>query len=119
MCENCGIDHGTGGIENQDAFNAFLESLFGDIPEEEMTDYMVEYRTEPDVTVTGDFWQIAVAKQGGTSDVNQAYGPGEQWIVNVYEDDELTDSMVVDAVTSKTTQEVANEFAAHMFGYEA
>lgn len=118
MCENCGINHDTNELEDQDTFNAFLEGLFGDIPAEEMTDYMVEYRTEPDVTLTGDYWKVAVAKQGGTSDVNQAYEPGESWIINVYEDDTLTDSMVVDAVTSKTTQQVVNEFAAHMFGYE-
>jgi hypothetical protein len=82
-----------------------------------MTDLMVECRTEPDVTVTGDYWKVDVAKQGGTSDVTKAYEPGETWIVNVYEDDNLTDSVVVDAESPKTTQQVANEFAAHMFGY--
>lgn len=118
MCENCGINHESNEIEDQDAFNAFLESLFGDFPTSDVQDFMEEYRTEADVTVTGDDWKIAVAKQGGTSDLNQAYEPGELWIINVYEDDQLTDSMVVDAVEVKTTQQVANEFAAHMFGYE-
>lgn len=118
MCVNCGINHETNEVEDQDALNAFLEELFGaEAPE--VTNYMDEYRTLPDVTVSGDSWKIEVAKNGGTSDVNKPYEPGEEWIINVYEDGVLTDSMVVDAVSVKTTQQVANEFAAHMFGYEA
>lgn len=117
MCENCGINHETNELENQDALNAFLDQLFG-AASADVTNYMDEYRTEPDVTVTGEYWKIDVAKSGGTSDVNKAYEPGEEWIINVYEDDVLTDSMVVDAVSPKTTQQVANEFAGHLFGYE-
>lgn len=116
MCDNCGINHETNELENQDAFDAFLDRLFGDMPE--VTNYMDEYRTTPDVTVSGDFWKIDVAKNGGTSDVTKVYESGEEWIINVYEDDVLTDSMVVDAVSPKTTQQVANEFAGHLFGYE-
>ena len=118
MCENCGINHETNELEDQDAFDAFLERLFGDVPEEPQQDFMEEYRTEPDVTLSGEDWKIAVAKMGGTSDLNKVYESGEEWIINVYEDDVLTDSMVVDAVTEKSTQQVVNEFAAHMFGYE-
>lgn len=118
MCEHCGINHETNELEDQDAFNAFLDQLFGaEAPE--VTNYMDEYRTEPDVTLSGDSWKIEVAKNGGTSDVNKSYEPGEEWIINVYEDDVLTDSMVVNAVFAKTTQQVANEFATHMFGYKA
>lgn len=118
MCKNCGINHGTNELEDQDAFNAFLARLFGDIEPEAPTNYMDEYHTSPDVTVSGDFWKIDVAKVGGTSDLNQAYEPGEKWIINVYEDDVLTDSMVVDVMSTKTTQQVANELAGHLFGYE-
>lgn len=118
MCEHCGINHETNEVEDQDALNAFLEEIFGaEAPE--VTNYMDEYRTLPDVTVSGDSWKIEVAKNGGTSDVNKPYEPGEEWIINVYEDDVLTDSMVVDAVSVKTTQQVANELATHMFGYAA
>lgn len=118
MCSNCGINHETNVLEDQDAFDAFLDRLFSDIEQPEIQDFMDEYRTAPDVTVTGDDWSVAVAKQGGTSDVNREYESGEQWIINVYEDDVLTDSMVVDAVSPKSTQQVANEFAGHLFGYE-
>lgn len=118
MCSNCGINHDTNELEDDAAFNAFLDRLFGGIEAPEITNYMDEYRTGPDVTVSGDFWKIDVAKMGGTSDVNQEYKPGEEWIINVYEDNVLTDSMVVDAVSAKTTQQVANEFAGHLFGYE-
>lgn len=117
MCENCGINHDTSELENEDAFNAFLDRLFGGIEAPEITNYMDEYRTSPDVTVSGDFWKIDVAKNGGTSDLDKAYEPGEEWIINVYEDDVLTDSMVMDAVSAKTTQQVANEFATHLFGH--
>lgn len=118
MCEDCGINHETNELENQDALDAFLDRLFSDIEQPEIQDFMDEYRTAPDVTVAGDDWSVAVAKNGGTSDVNKVYEPGEEWIINVYEDNDLTDSMVVDAVSPKTTQQVANEVAAHMFGYE-
>lgn len=118
MCSNCGINHDTNELEDQDAFNAFLDRLFGDIEPEAPTNFMEEYRTEPDVTVSEDDWKVAVAKNGGTSDVNREYEPGEEWIINVYEDDVLTDSMVVDAVLPKSTQQVANEFARDLFGYE-
>lgn len=118
MCANCGINHDTNELEDQDAFDAFLGRLFGDIEPEVPTDFMEEYRTSPDVTVSGDFWKIDVAKKGGTTDVGKLYEPGEEWIINVYEDDVLTDSMVVDAVSAKTTQQVADEFVTHMFGYE-
>lgn len=118
MCENCGINHDTNELEDQDAFNAFFDRLFVGIEAPEITNYMDEYRTSPDVIVSGDFWKIDVAKKGGTSDVDKLYEPGEEWIINVYEDDVLTDSMAVDAVDAKTTQQVADEFAAHMFGYE-
>lgn len=118
MCSNCGINHDTNELEDQDAFNAFLDRLLGDIEPKAPTNFMEEYRTSPDVTVSGDFWKIDVAKKGGTTDVSKAYEPGEEWIINVYEDDVLTDSMVVDAVSAKTTQQVANEFAGHLFGYE-
>lgn len=119
MCSNCGINHETNVLEDQDAFDAFLDRLFGDFPEkQEIQDLMDEYRTAPDVTLTGDFWKVVVAKNGGTPDVDKSYEPGEEWIINVYEDDVLTDSLLVDAVSAKTTRQVANEFAAHMFGYE-
>lgn len=118
MCNNCGINHETNALEDRDAFDAFLDRLLGEVEPEAPEDFMEEYRTEPDVTVSEDDWKVAVAKNGGTSDVNREYEPGEEWIINVYEDDVLTDSMVVDAVSAKTTQQVANEFAGHLFGYE-
>lgn len=118
MCSNCGINHETNVLEDQDAFDAFLDRLFGDIEPEAPTNFMEEYRTEPDVTLTGDFWKVEVAKNGGTSDVDKSYEPGEEWIINVYEDDVLTDSLLVDAVSAKTTRQVANDFAGHLFGYE-
>lgn len=119
MCENCGINHDTNELENEDAFNAFLDRLFGGIEAPEVTNYMDEYRTLPNVTVSGDSWKIEVAKNGGTSDVNKPYEPGQEWIINVYVDDVLTDSMVVDAVSAKTTQQVASDFVGYLFRYKA
>lgn len=73
MCSNCGINHETNELEDQDAFNAFLDRLFGDIEPEAPTNFMEEYRTEPDVTLSGDSWKIEVAKKGGTSDGTLTY----------------------------------------------
>ena len=88
----------------------------------EVEDLMAAASHEPDVEITGVYsgleWKVSVSKIGGTNDVNRLYEPGERWFVNVYEDDALTDSYEVDAVTAKSTQQVANEFAAHLFEYE-
>lgn len=119
MCKECGVELDdlldNTSMDDMPDLLALLSGMFGEpLP---IQDFMEEYRTDADVTLTGDSWKVAVAKQGGTSDLNKVYESGEEWIINVYEDDVLTDSMVVDAVSPKSTQQVANEFAGHLFGY--
>ena len=120
MCTNCGINHETSELEDQDAFDAFLNRAFS-VPE--VRDYMAEYRTEPDVTLTGPFnggeWRVEVAKLGGTSDVDKLYEVGEVWIVNVYTEDQLDQSAAIEASKPISTRQVAEEFAEFRFGYEA
>lgn len=120
MCENCGINHETSELEDKDAFDAFVGRLAGMIS---VTDRMAEYRTEPDVTLTGDpefgeNWKLAVAKLGGTSDVNKVYEVGEMWIVNTYRGDVLTESIVVESIEPQSTQKVAEAFATHRYDYQ-
>lgn len=119
MCQNCGINHETGVMEDADAVESFLARLLEAFQPEEITSFMDEYRTEPDIILSGEDWKVAVAKVGGTSDVTQEYAFGEEWIIDRYERGELVYSGILKSGESMSTQRAAEEFAGYFYNYIA
>ena len=119
MCSNCGINHDTNELENQEAFDAFLSRLFDGFGPVEPTDYFAEYRTESEYDVTGTDevgdWKISVAKVGGGT-VGKEYPTGEQWLFHAYRNGELTDSMLGTAPEPMTHVKAAEDGALGFFG---
>jgi hypothetical protein len=85
----------------------------------EVIDYMAEYRTIPELILTGvhddGTWTLEVAKVGGGT-LGRCYPAGEHWIINSFVCHELMESVVVAPTGSHTHLEVANTFASCWFG---
>lgn len=85
----------------------------------EIIDYMAEYRTDAELTLRGihddDDIRVEVAKIGGGT-LGKAYPAGEQWIVNSYVNDELTESTKNAMYSARTHMEVLQVFASAWFG---
>ena len=86
----------------------------------EITDFMAEYRTVPELTLTGvredlSSWTLEVAKVGGGT-LGRFYQPGERWIVNSFIDHELMESVVVESHREQSHLDVIDDIAGWWFG---
>lgn len=85
----------------------------------EIVDYMAEYRTIPELILTGvhddGTWTLEVAKVGGGT-LGKTYPADEQWIINSFIDHELMESVVVAPAGPQSHMEVITTFASHWFG---
>lgn len=140
MCENCGINHDTNELEDQDALNAFLgrltsevedesgtedlfsllASLFGgsDEPEPGTTSFMEDRGLTPEFELSGEFmgkpWTVKVAEIP-LSDIDEEFkDKGSQWwAMDGYWDGELvrsSEGAPPEPVTAKQAAEVYAEF---------
>lgn len=124
MCENCGINHDTSELEDQDALNAFLvrlASLFGDQLEEDpepVGSFMEERGLTPEFELSGELmgkpWTVKVAEIPLDQLDEELKDKGSQWwVLDGYWDGELvcsSEGAPPEPVTAKQAAEVYAEF---------
>lgn len=120
MCEHCGINHETNELEDQDAFDAFLDELLNPPAP---TDYLQErgLTSEYDLTGTHELigdWKVSVALVP-KDQVEEEYRHHEQWwVLQGYVGDKLevsTEGAPPEPVTAKLAAEI---YAEYHFGYK-
>lgn len=113
----CGICD-AGAVDENGKFNlaAFLAAL-----NPPPVDYFDEYRTESEADLTGNYggtpWKVSVAKVGGGT-VGKTYPAGEDWIIQAYENGELTESRHAAPPTDMTHEEALRQAAEYWFDYQ-
>lgn len=137
MCENCGINHDTNELEDQDALNGFLSRLIGDGESDDnstddlftllaslfgepepVVSFMEERGLTPEFELSGESmgkpWTVKVAQIPLDQIEEQYRDKGSQWwALDGYYDGELvrsSEGAPPEQVTAKQAAEVYAEF---------
>lgn len=144
MSENCGINHDTNELEDQDALSAFIGRLSESAPtgnpdedlftllaalfggEEEVQEPLVSYMDErgltPEFELSGELmgkpWTVKVAEIP-LSEIDEEFGDkGSQWwALDGYWDGELVSSSEGAPPEPVTAKQAAEEYAEYHFDY--
>lgn len=121
MCSNCGINHDTNELEDQEAFDAFLDRLLlGSGPVES---FIEERGLTPEFEMSGELngktWTVKVAEIPLENVEDEYRDRGDQWwALDGYYDNELVVSSEGAPPEPVTAEEAAQVYAAYHFDFE-